>query len=160
MAAGNTYVAIAEQTLGTAAASVTFSSISGAYTDLVLVVTGTMTGGPDSVVLQFNGDTGSNYSATILSGNGSSASSLRVSTNNGGLIESAQSNSIIHIMNYANSTTYKTILGRGNATASLIRQSVGLWRNTSAITSILVKQDSSGNFLTGSTFSLYGIAAA
>jgi hypothetical protein len=160
MAAGNTYVAIAEQTLGTAAASVTFSSISGAYTDLVLVVTGTMTGGPDSVVLQFNGDTGSNYSTTILSGNGSSASSLRVSTNNGGLIESAQSNSIIHIMNYANSTTYKTILGRGNATASLIRQGVGLWRNTAAITSIVVKQDSSGNFLTGSTFSLYGIAAA
>jgi hypothetical protein len=38
MAAGNTYVAIAEQTLGTAAASVTFSSISGAYTDLVFVV--------------------------------------------------------------------------------------------------------------------------
>jgi hypothetical protein len=37
MAAGNTYVAIAEQTLGTAAASVTFSSISGAYTDLVIV---------------------------------------------------------------------------------------------------------------------------
>jgi hypothetical protein len=125
MAAGNTYVAIAEQTLGTAAASVTFSSISGAYTDLVLVVTGTMTGGPDSVVLQFNGDTGSNYSTTILSGNGSSASSLRVSTNNGGLIESAQSNSIIHIMNYANSTTYKTILGRGNATASLSDKVLG-----------------------------------
>jgi hypothetical protein len=38
MAAGNTYEAIATQTLGSDAASVTFSSISGAYTDLIMVV--------------------------------------------------------------------------------------------------------------------------
>jgi hypothetical protein len=38
MAAGNTYTPLATQTLGSAAASVTFSSISGAYTDLVLVL--------------------------------------------------------------------------------------------------------------------------
>jgi hypothetical protein len=55
----------------------------------------------------------------------------------------------------------KLFLGRGNATASLGSDKVlGYESNTSAITSILVKQDSSGNFLTGSTFSLYGIAAA
>jgi hypothetical protein len=35
-----TYEPIATTTLGTAAASVTFSSISGAYTDLVLVCNG------------------------------------------------------------------------------------------------------------------------
>jgi hypothetical protein len=35
-----TYEPIATTTLGSAAASVTFSSISGSYTDLVLVVTG------------------------------------------------------------------------------------------------------------------------
>ena len=40
MAAGNTYVALATQTLGSATATVTFSSISGAYTDLVLVYNG------------------------------------------------------------------------------------------------------------------------
>jgi hypothetical protein len=47
MPAGNTYEAIATQTLGSAAASVTFSSIPGTYTDLVLVVAGTLTTGTE-----------------------------------------------------------------------------------------------------------------
>jgi hypothetical protein len=59
MAAGNTYEAIATQTLGSAAASVTFSSIPGTYTDLVLVVAMEhVTTGTENIVMQFNGDTG------------------------------------------------------------------------------------------------------
>ena len=81
MAAGNTYVAIAEQTLGSAAASVTFSSISGAYTDLVLVsVAGTTTGAPNTF-LQLNGDTSTNYSITAIIGDGTSATSGRITSN-------------------------------------------------------------------------------
>jgi hypothetical protein len=63
MAAGNTYEAIATQTLGSAAASVTFSSIPGTYTDLVIVCTPLrVTAGAEELVFQFNSDTGSNYS--------------------------------------------------------------------------------------------------
>jgi hypothetical protein len=96
MAAGNTYVAIAEQTLGTAAASVTFSSISGTYTDLVLVVTGTMTGGPDiRCYMQFNGDTGSKlFKLQYYSGNWQNHRHQVfefLPINGYGLIESAQS---------------------------------------------------------------------
>jgi hypothetical protein len=82
MPAGNTYEAIATQTLGSAAASVTFSSIPGTYTDLVLVVAGTLTTGTENIVMQFNGDTGSNYSVTSLLGDGSTASSFRSSNIN------------------------------------------------------------------------------
>ena len=38
---------------------------------------------------------------------------------------------------------------------------VGLWRSTAAITSLLVKPESTGNeFAIGSTFNLYGIKSA
>ena len=76
-----TYATIATTTLGTAAASVTFSSISGSYTDLVLVVSpisNSGTGVDNSI--QFNSDTGSNYSLTGLYGNGSSGVSYRKSS--------------------------------------------------------------------------------
>ena len=62
MAAGNTYVAIATNTLSSAAASVTFSSISGAYTDLVLVTNATLaSGGAANLWCRFNGDGAANY---------------------------------------------------------------------------------------------------
>lgn len=168
MAAGNTYVAIAEQTLGSAAASVTFSSISGAYTDLVIVVNGAFSAA-ETIGVQFNTDTTSNYSSTILAGNGSSASSgrntsqtgLTVGTN-GYYTTSLISNSIIQVMNYANATTYKTVLSRSNNASIGIDAIVGLWRKApEAINSIkLYGFYSAATFSTGSTFTLYGIAAA
>ena len=165
MAIGNTYVAIAEQTLGSAAASVTFSSISGAYTDLVLVFNGA--GSTDiNLLLQLNGDTGSNYSGTFLGGTGSSAVSARstnlahIAVNYQGYIQTGfVSNAIINIQNYSNSTTYKTVLSRFNNSATGVDATVGVWRNTAAITSIVAKTHT-GTFSTGSTFSLYGIKAA
>lgn len=164
MAAGNTYTPLATQTLSSAAASVTFSSISGAYTDLVLVVAGQATGAQRNLLLQFNGDTASNYSATILYGDGSAAASVRVtsqtSANVGGIDSTSQSNTIAQIMNYSNATTYKTVLGRGNSSTNIVAAKVALWRSTSAITSIVAFLAASDTFTTGSTFTLYGIAAA
>ena len=73
-----TYEKIATNTLGSAAASVTFSSISGSYTDLVLVCSGkSNTGSLDYTRIRVNSDTGSNYSRTYLGGNGSIAYSGR-----------------------------------------------------------------------------------
>jgi hypothetical protein len=171
MAAGNTYVAIATQTLGSAAASVTFSSIPGTYTDLVLVLQPASTTFADNVGLQFNSDTGNNYSSTNLSGTGSAASSGRTSSapyiNVTNIIGTTGTlgamTSTIQIMNYANTTTYKTVIsrtGQNGATYNGTEAIVGLWRNTAAINTIVIKQSGSPNFITGSTFSLYGIAAA
>jgi hypothetical protein len=160
MAAGNTYESIATQTLGSAAASVTFSSIPGTYTDLVLIFNG-KGAASGNVTFQFNGDTGTNYSATIIYGDGSSAGSVRVSSQssmNIGSVGTDWTTNTFSIMNYANATTYKTVLGRYSRPDE-VGAKVGLWRSTSAITSIVVGK-SSGTYDTGSTFSLYGIKAA
>ena len=75
--ATNTYVALETQTLTSAVPSVTFSSIPQGYTDLVMVINTTgLSASGSAFAAQFNGDTTSgpgNYSATSLTGNGTSA---------------------------------------------------------------------------------------
>jgi hypothetical protein len=163
MAIDNTYVAIATQTLGSATTSLNFNSISGAYTDLVLIVTGSPTAATQGQFLQFNSDTSTNYSTTYIYGDGTSAASTRTSSQTGiqigNLTSGVQHNTIVQIMNYSNTTTYKTALSRYNNTANSTGAQVGLWRSTAAITSITVYLNSS-TFIAGSTFSLYGIKAA
>ena len=163
MAAGATYTPIASTTIGTAVASYTFSSISGTYTDLVLIYSGSITTGSGNGYIRFNGDTGSNYSDTYLYGNGSTAGSGRVSSatvlycfNT----STTQENAIFNVMNYSNATTYKTVLSRANESATLTAAYVGLWRATPApITSILIATDAS-TFVAGTTFAVYGILGA
>ena len=163
MAAGNTYVALATQTLGSAAASVTFSSISGTYTDLILVYNGSYSAA-GQISLQFNGDTATNYSDTNIDGNGTTASSARDTSRTAmymGYSGTTGGNmAILQIMNYSNTTTYKTALSRNNNAGGNVNSNVGLWRSTAAITSIVVSCYNAVNFATGSTFTLYGIAAA
>ena len=158
-----TYTPIATQTLGSASASVTFSSISGTYTDLILIISGTNTAGGENLLLQFNGDTGSNYSRTQIAGNSSTALSYKavnVTEARIGQVQTTLSTCINHIMNYSNTTTYKTLISRDGNSSVLTQETINLWRSTSAITSILVYQSSSANFLTGSTFTLYGVKNA
>jgi hypothetical protein len=167
----STYEPIATQTLGSNAATVTFSSIPSTYTDLVLVTQPAATSFGENVGLRFNSDTGTNYSSTCLSGDGSSASSSRTTSfsyiNVANLIGTTGTlggmTTISQIMNYSNSTTYKTVLnrtGQNGGTFNGVEAIVGLWRNTAAITSIIVRQTGSANFITGSTFTLYGIKSA
>jgi hypothetical protein len=157
--ATNTYVALDKKTIETAVSSVTFTSIPQTYTDLILVVSGTWaSAGYEAFGFQFNGDAGSNYSRTLLNGNGTSALSSREATSYWGALGDTQSNSIINIMNYSNSTTYKTVISRGSSAGYQVRGTVGLWRNTAAITSMVLTM-ASGNFAVGCTLSLYGIAA-
>lgn len=166
--ATQTYVPISSQTLGSAAASVTFSSIPSTYTDLVLVISGrsTATAGNNNSQLILNGDNGSNYSMTRLTGDGTSPASDRVS--NGfyagwAFIENNTNSNftpiIYHIQNYANTTTYKTVIGRGAGASNFISAAVSMWRSTAAINSIYVG-NTGGNFVAGSTFTIYGIKAA
>lgn len=164
-----TYEPIATNTLGSDTATVTFSSIPGTYTDLVLVLNSRSASTSGGVFVQFNNDTGSNYSVIRLRGNGTAASSnnsanvttgeigdQNVSTNTAGNF----GNIICQINNYSNSTTYKTTLSRANVADVTVRALVSLWRSTSAITEIDIFCENSNNFLSGSTFTLYGIKAA
>ena len=168
MAAGATYEPIATNTLGSAAASVTFSSIPQGYTDLVLVIAGiNSSGGSDACVLQLGNssiDTATNYSTTYLYGVGSgSGSSGRQS--NANFIQPDRSNSanqtssVLQIQNYSNSTTYKTVISRSNNGSWGLDLFASVWRSTSSIDSIKV-YPASGNMAIGSTFTLYGIKAA
>jgi hypothetical protein len=161
-----TYTPIDTQTLGSAAASVTFSSISGSYTDLVLVTNASNVSTDSNLNLQFNSDTASNYSSTRLSGDGSTATSattanlVYIVAGRANATGSIAANSIVNIMNYSNTTTYKTVLTRANNAASIVGAYVGMWRNTAAITSILIYSNNAANISAGSTFTLYGIKAA
>ena len=163
-----TYEPIETQTLDSAAATVTFSSISGAYTDLVLVCSGkSNTANLDYTRIRVNSDTGSNYSRTYLGGNGSSAYSGRDTSATSyldGIAPTTASGiyapTIFNLQNYSNTTTYKTILSKGGSANASTGAVVGLWRNTAAITSIDISNINSNSFASGSTFTLYGIKAA
>jgi len=157
----STYEPIATTTLGSTQTSVTFNSFSG-YTDLFLVASVSSSSGSGGVAsLRFNGDSGTNYSATYMYGTGSTAASGRESNMNvmsGGDFPASGTFSVnqYHIQNYANTNTNKTVLMR-HSTNGVTVASVGLWRSTSAITSLTL---SSGGYATGSTFTLYGIKSA
>jgi hypothetical protein len=170
MPAGATYEPIATQTLSSSAASITFSSIAASYTDLkiVLVATGDAGSAP---MIQFNGDSASNYSGTFIAGSGSAASSTNTGANDSRIRSGYQSvaglsSTIPHmytfdIFSYAGST-FKTVLtsfSEDNNGSGYVGRGVGLWRSASAVTSILVS-GAGANFLTGSTFTLYGVKNA
>jgi hypothetical protein len=173
MPAGSTYSTIATTTLSSAEATVTFSSISGIYTDLILVIQGRFDSAATirDLGLRFNGDSGTNYSATRVVGDGSSSSSWRETNFDNmrlAVLPAANStagnvgNAVIQIQNYSNTTTNKTVIGRTNDALGWTAAIVGLWRNTSAINSIriAISETQTGNWIAGSTFTLYGIAAA
>lgn len=163
--ATNTYVALQTTTLGTAASSYTFTSIPAGYTDLVLVanVVGTSAGGDVWIRVGTGSVATTNYSRTALTGNGTAASSSRTSNDNRIYLDdvvgisTGSSMFTVHLMNYSNTTTYKTTLGRRADAAAETNATVGLWRATTAIDTVSVM--CSSNFAVGSTFTLYGILA-
>lgn len=161
----STYTPIATQTLGSSTASVTFNSIPGTYTDLIIVINGAANATANGEI-QFNGDTGNNYSFTWLSGDGSSAqsgrstSTSRILLNYYGYFDTGYStNMIAQVQNYSNTITNKTVLVRGNNASNGTAAVVGLWANTNAVTSVTIKTGSS-TFTAGNTFTIYGIKAA
>lgn len=159
-----TYTPIATNKLTAPTATVTFSSIPSIYTDLVIVVNANADSSTQ-LRLRFNSDTGSNYSATMVGADGADAFTVRVSNeasmNAAGLATRSGVN-ILNIMNYANTTTYKTVIGRWNLDSPGYGETgvkIGTWRSTAAITSIVLFP-TSGNFTTDSTLTLYGILKA
>lgn len=164
-----TYEPIATTTLGSAQASVTFSSISSAYTDLILVMAGQNTSSTTNydVYMRFNSDSGTNYSTTRMYTQGGAANSDRLTSWTAvwagywyGTASSKLSTTITQISNYSNTTTYKPCLTRlyaVNHESTFLTSST--WRNTNAINTIVLSSPST-TFQTGSIFTLYGVKAA
>jgi hypothetical protein len=162
-----TYEKIVSTTLGSATATVTFSSISGAYTDLVLIMTARNTTSNTYPLLRFNSDSGTNYSITTVVGSAAGAVSYRASSQSSMYINysdplptasSTYATFVVNFQNYSNAVTNKTIISRVANAASATEALVGLWRSTSAINNISITCDA-GSYTSGSTFTLYGIKA-
>lgn len=168
-----TYSPIATTTVsGTSTTTITFNSFSG-YTDLVLIIqarenSGSADGG---IRLRFNSDTATNYSLTQMYGDGTNAASSRGTNSTYASVYGASASTsssyglcIVNIMNYANTTTFKTILQRTFTTSStpdVAVARVNLWRKTpEAITSFTLELNNGANFANGSIATLYGIKAA
>ncbi len=163
-----TYNPIATTTLGSANSTITFSSIPGTYTDLVLVLS-SLSASASTPIIRFNSDTGNNYSWTRLVGTGSAAQSGRLTSLSyieiaySALSSTIPSLGIVNVFNYANTSTNKTILcssSQDQNGSGSTQSSVGLWRNTSAITTITITMDGGFNFAANTTATLYGILKA
>lgn len=153
-----TEIPIATQTLGSTASTITFSSIPSTYTDLVLVFIGGLTAS-GSVQIQYNGDTGSNYSSTYVYGYGTGLGSSRQSNQTKAEIGgswSANTVIICNIQNYANTSTYKTAITRYSDPNDTVGENVSLWRSTSAINQITLTNNST-TYRAGTVVTLYGI---
>jgi hypothetical protein len=161
-----TYEPIATTTLGTASTTITFSSIPATYTDLRLIMVGTSAGSAD-LFYRFNGvTTGSLYSSTYLLGNGATASSTRTTSQNQITTGTTFGTTlpimaILDVFSYAGSTN-KTCLWDASADqngSGSKRLGVGLFRSTSALTSVSVFSGGT-NMDIGTTATLYGILRA
>lgn len=178
MLAGNTvyepptaFESISTTTVGSGgSATITFSSIPSTYSHLQVRMM-TLNASAQSVIMQFNSDTGSNYAKHSLNGNGVSATGQGYSSQSyfnvqGYRVASSGSNpvaAVVDILDYANTNKYKTARmlsgfdSNGNGEVDL---NSGLWSSTSAITSIQIKLEGGANFSQYSHFALYGIRSA
>ena len=167
----NTYTLISSNTLSSSAASVTFSSIPATFTDLVLRVSvrSDRAAGFDNIQIRINSDAAANYSRTLLSGDGSSASSSRGSSesrwefavvNGDTSTSNTFGNGEYYIPNYTSTSnrpaSYFGVNEDNNATAYM-RANAYLYRGTAAISSMDLSPQNGTNWLTGSSFYLYGI---
>jgi len=167
----STYTLISSQVLASSASSVTFSAIPATYTDLVIraSIRADRAAVEEWLYIKFNGVT-TNRSYTYLSGSGSAGSSGRGTTgivlgetNAATSTANTFSNQEIYIPSYTASQN-KPMSGIGmqenNTTAAYMLASAGLWSNTAAITEINLYPETGPNFVSGSSFYLYGISNA
>lgn len=169
---GGAVVQIADTTLGSAAADITFSSIPSTYNHLMVIISGACSSvsinGTDLNV-QLNSDTTSNYrnarntkyagaggTVTIEGANGTNM-------NLGNLwVGTASSNSFANVQmtfpNYKLTTMNKTMMFMGGGISDAPGAGSGAcsWSNTAAITTIKIFSSAGGNFATGTRATLYG----
>ena len=165
------FESIATVTVGSGgAANVEFTSIPATYQHLQIryMVRISVASTQDVLEIEFNGDaTNSNYARHWVNGQGTSAGAYGAGNEQDNLRVTSATNAgtdtfgvgIIDILDYANVnkfTTTRTLSGVDNNGSGQIGFGSGLWRNSAAITSILLKGDG-GNLANRSHIALYGI---
>jgi hypothetical protein len=163
-------------TVGPSGASeINFTNIPSTYKHLQIRVMNYRAGEGNSLKVQFNSDTGSNYSRHIIYGGGSGGVITAGNATNATFIELGWTGStsevgggraIMDILDYSNTSKYKTcrtFFGYRraiNSTSDYMGISSGGWRNQNAISSIKIIPDNiaeKGGFLQNSQFAIYGI---
>lgn len=165
----NSYESIATVTVGSSVSTISFTSIPSTYKHLQvrLLARSTRVNAGDYMNVRFNSDSSAVYARHNLNGDGSGAGAG--SQINATAIEfnrlaaaSASANvfgaGVIDILEYANTNINKTaraLIGYDNNGSGEIHFQSGLWRSTSAITSITFTCNN--DFAANSQFALYGI---
>jgi hypothetical protein len=162
-----TYEPIATTTLGSATNTISFSSIPSTYTDLKIILVGTVSSAA-TPCMRFNGITTATYSGTQLQGNGTGAVTSRSSGDGLFYTNLVQNWSTtvpgfleIDIFSYTNSI-YKTCLIKTSKDENgygMVTALVGLWQNTASISSITLFPESQ-NWSVNTRATLYGILKA
>ena len=171
----NTFTLIASSTVGAGgASSISFNSIPGTYTDLVLYMSGRSTGttanGQGFCYITINSST-ANFTSKRLYQDGTSVASdsagrFAAYIPNDAATASTFGTMVLYLPNYTSSNNKAYSIEQGmenNSSANYLQGiSAGLWSSSSAITSISIGGviDSGGgstNFIQNSTAYLYGI---
>jgi hypothetical protein len=172
---------IATTLLSGTSGTITFSNIPQNYKHLQLrAIAQTNRSGyvVDLTKVQFNSDTGANYSSHNLFGGYNTTPNVTANANvssnhmqfnglNSGVATSVFTATVMDILDYSNVYKYKTVrnlqgfdsngtVGTGSL-GGTIALSSGLWMNTAAVTSMSISMIDGTAFNTNSRFSLYGI---
>jgi hypothetical protein len=166
----NTYTLIKSETLGSSAASYTFSAIPNTFTDLVVRVVAQSAGSGydfDNITMTFNGTGTTNQGTIRLTGNGST-SGANVGTNQGIILVNVMPKTIVTGSPWSNVEVYIPSYGVSQSkplstfgvsvakqTTAWISTSAGLFADNTVISSIVLT--GSADFVSGSSFYLYGI---
>jgi uncharacterized protein YraI len=145
--------------------TITFSSIPSTYASLQVRFSGFAVSGGATITMRLNGDTGTNYSRHLLTGEGgtitvvgaANVNQIAVAGWNTGSSTTYPTVGIIDIHDYASTTKNKTVRifsGIDISSNGDIELNSGGYFSTSAIDSISII---GSNWTTSSTFALYGI---
>lgn len=155
-----TYTPLANLTLGSTASTVTFSSISQSYRDLVLVILANGTTGAN-LALRANSDSSSSYTLVRMFGNSGGASSGSGSETYfycSGVNGTANTQFKIDLLDYTATDKHKTALVVADQGGDTVMRIATRWPSTSAITTLNLSL-TAGSFTAGSSFALFGIAS-
>lgn len=175
----NTFTAINSITVGSGgAASISFTSVPGTYTDALLLVSARNEGTAGGFYLRFNGDSGNNYSYRRIHADCLSNAAFDQTLNAAQIFNNQDpstfsanhfSNNSIYIHRYAGTTYAKSmdidgVVSRaandyGSSFGGII-MTAAYWDNTSAITTITLTTESGTDFEQYTKATLYGIKSA
>jgi hypothetical protein len=171
------YESIATVTLSSSQSNIEFTSIPATYTHLQVrgIVRSGRSAKSDDIKITFNNDTTNVYAGHIIStlGSGITATSnsnagamflyegIPASTTTAGIFNGF----VYDVLDYKNTNKFKTVkilsgMDANGDSKNILEYVSGLWRDTSAITSIKIEPRYGSTFVQYTQFALYGIKGA